>query len=75
MRRDGDHLFAQATGQPAAELFADSPTTFFLRVVDAQIEFQTDASGMVTGLVLFQNGRRLPAPKRVTASTSPPGAP
>ena len=76
VRRDGDHLFAQATGQPAAELFADSPTTFFLRVVDAQIEFQTDASGAVTGLVLVQNGRRLPATKRLTTSTAaPPAAP
>jgi pimeloyl-ACP methyl ester carboxylesterase len=61
--RDGDKLFEQATGQPRLQLFADSATTFSLKVVDAQIEFQTDAAGKVTGLVLAQNGRRLPAPK------------
>jgi CubicO group peptidase (beta-lactamase class C family) len=72
VRREGDHLFAQATGQPAAELFAESPTNFFLRVVDAQIEFQTDSSGAVTGLVLVQNGRRLPATKRAGTSTATP---
>ena len=61
--RDGDKLFEQATGQPAFQLFADSATTFSLKVVNAQIEFQTDAAGNVTGLVLAQNGRRLPAPR------------
>lgn len=67
VRREGDRLFAQATGQPAFELFAASPTTFFLRVVDAQLEFQTDAAGTVTGLVLMQNGVRQPAPPRAAA--------
>lgn len=76
VRREGARLFAQATGQPALELFADSPTTFFLRAVDARVEFQTDAAGAVTGLVLVQNGVRQPAPKRVAttprAATSTP---
>ena len=55
------------------ELFAEGPTRFFLRAVDAQLEFQTDASGAVTGLVLVQNGARQPARKR--AATPPPRAP
>jgi D-alanyl-D-alanine-carboxypeptidase/D-alanyl-D-alanine-endopeptidase len=74
IRRDGDHLVAQATGQPALELFAESPTTFFFRAVDAQLEFATDAAGAVTGLVLVQNGIRQPAPKRTSASMSRPAA-
>ena len=62
--RDGDRIFGQLTGQPAFQLYADSATTFSLRIVDAQVEFQVDAAGNVTGLVLAQNGRRLPGQKR-----------
>ena len=36
---DGDALKAEMTGQPAVELFAESPTRFFLKVVDATIDF------------------------------------
>jgi pimeloyl-ACP methyl ester carboxylesterase len=61
--RDGDRLFAQATGQQAFPLYADSATTFSLRVVDATVEFQLDAAGAVTGLVLAQNGQRVRAAK------------
>ncbi len=50
-------LFAQATGQPRFELFAEKETEFFLKVVDAQITFGKDDSGQVTHLVLHQNGR------------------
>ena len=61
--RDGDKLFVQATGQPSFQLFAESATKFSLKVVDAQIEFETDDGGKVTALVLAQNGRRQRAPK------------
>ncbi len=47
----------QATGQPRVDLFAESPTDFYLKEVDASITFQVDASGAVTGLVLHQSGR------------------
>jgi CubicO group peptidase (beta-lactamase class C family) len=43
--------------QPQFPLFAESPTRFFLEVVDAQITFTVDASGSPTGLVLHQGGR------------------
>jgi pimeloyl-ACP methyl ester carboxylesterase len=61
--RDGDKLFAQATGQQAFPLYSESATTFSLRVVDATVEFQLDAAGAVTGLVLAQNGQRVRAAK------------
>jgi D-alanyl-D-alanine carboxypeptidase len=61
--RRGEQLFAQATGQPEFEMFAESEKSFFLKVVDAQVEFQTDAEGKVTGLVLHQGGRDAPAKK------------
>ncbi len=63
LRREG-RLFSQATGQTEAEIFAESETRFFLKVVDAQVDFILDASGRVTGLVLHQGGRDLPA-KRI----------
>lgn len=59
--RDGDHLFAQATGQPKFEIFPEGEKDYFLKVVDAQITFVTDGSGRATELILHQNGRDLPA--------------
>lgn len=43
--------------QPQFPLFAESPSKFFLEVVDAQITFTVDASGSPTGLVLHQGGK------------------
>lgn len=60
--KDG-HLMAQATGQPAFELFAEKADGFFLKVVDAQLSFVRDESGAVNGLILHQGGPDLPARK------------
>jgi serine-type D-Ala-D-Ala carboxypeptidase/endopeptidase len=60
---DGNHLMAQATNQPAFEIFAEKENEFFLKVVDAQITFVVDSAGMTTGLVLHQNGQNMKAPK------------
>jgi CubicO group peptidase (beta-lactamase class C family) len=62
LRKDGK-LISLATGQPEVELFPESETKFFLKVVDAEVEFVKDASGRVTGLVLHQGGQVLPARK------------
>lgn len=62
LRREG-RLISQATGQPEVELFPESETRFFLKVVDAQVDFVLDASGRATGLVLHQGGRDMPAKK------------
>src|SRR5437016_11299581 len=37
--REGDRFFAEATGQSKVEIFAESETKFFLKVVDAQLTF------------------------------------
>ncbi len=58
--REGDQIFVQPTGQGKAELFAQTETEFFLKVVDAQITFEPGADGKATGLVLHQNGRNVP---------------
>lgn len=54
--RDG-RLMVQATGQDEYELFPESATEFFLRVVDAQITFELAPDGTASALVLHQNGR------------------
>jgi CubicO group peptidase (beta-lactamase class C family) len=54
--RDADKLWLQATGQPRAQIFPESQTKFFLKVVDAQVTFVKDAAGKVTRLVLHQGG-------------------
>ena len=54
-------LITQATGQPEVPVFASAKDEFFLKVVEARISFQRDASGKVTGLVLHQGGRDVPA--------------
>jgi CubicO group peptidase (beta-lactamase class C family) len=56
-------LFVQATGQEKFEIYPESKTEFFLKVVDAQITFVIDDNGAVTGLILHQAGRDIPAPK------------
>ena len=61
--RDGDHLMAQLTGQTAFEIFPESPTEVFWRVVDAQATFTLGKDGRAESLTLHQNGRDLPAPR------------
>ncbi len=61
--RDGDHLFAQLTGQPSFEIFPGSSTSFFWKLVDAQLSFVVGPDGQVTGAVLHQDGRNSPAPR------------
>ena len=61
--REGDHLFAQATGQERLELFPESPSRFFFKLVDAQIDFVREG-GRAVSLVLHQGGRNLPAPRK-----------
>ena len=57
---EGERLMGQLTGQGKLPIFPQSETLFFLRVVDAQIEFAADASS----LVLHQNGRDTKANRR-----------
>ncbi len=45
--REGDHLMIQLTGQPRLEMFPESETVFFLKVVDATITFVKDGKGAV----------------------------
>jgi bla regulator protein BlaR1 len=67
--REGSALFAQLTGQPKFEVYPQSETEFFYKVVQARITFGADSSGRATGLVLHQNGTDHRAP-RIDAATA-----
>ncbi len=54
--RKGTQLSAQVTGQQAFEIYPESERMFFLKVVDAQMEFVSDDAEQVTHLILHQNG-------------------
>ena len=61
--REAARLFVQATGQQRFPVFGESDSTFFLKVVDAQIRFERDTTGAVRGLVLHQDGQVIPGRK------------
>ena len=72
IRLAGNHLTTQLTGQPQFPIFAESQTKFFLKVVDAQVEFFTDLSGTVTHAVMYQNGRERKVPRTSATVAEPP---
>lgn len=63
VRRQGDRFFTQFTGEPPFELFAESEKDYFLKAADAQLTFQSDASGKVTAVLLRLNGAAQTAPR------------
>jgi D-alanyl-D-alanine carboxypeptidase len=63
VRRDGEHLMVQAKKQAAAEMFPASETEYFSRRSDAQIKFVKNEQGQVTGMIIVQHGRNIPARK------------
>jgi CubicO group peptidase (beta-lactamase class C family) len=56
VRRDGDRLLAQMTGQPEFELFAKANDAFFWKFVAAEIKFVAGESGKVEKAVHQQAG-------------------
>ena len=60
--RDG-RLFAQGTGQPPFELFAETDSKFFLKDIQASLSFVKDEQGRVTHLILSQGGGEVTAKK------------
>ena len=56
---EDDGLHVQATNQPKFQIFPKSETRFYLKVVEADIEFYPSEDGTVDKLTLFQNGAEL----------------
>ncbi len=61
---EGQQLFAQATGQPQFEIFAESKDTFYLKEVSAQIVFSLNDNGLAEGLTLHQGGQSMSGNKK-----------
>lgn len=57
--REGTALKAQLTGQPAVEIYPESETAFFYKIVDAQVDFASDGSS----LTLHQSGSSFTMPR------------
>ncbi|MDX9927547.1 MAG: serine hydrolase [Bacteroidales bacterium] len=57
--REGNRLMTQATGQGKFEVFAESETKFFLKVVEAQVEFVADPDGKFNRMILYQGGQKV----------------
>jgi len=53
---EAGHLACQLTGQTRFPVYADSESTFFYKIVDAQLVFTRNAAGKVDGVVLDQGG-------------------
>jgi CubicO group peptidase (beta-lactamase class C family) len=64
MTLEGGQFMTQATGQPKFPLFAESETKFFLKVVDAEVEFFKNDKGEVTHLILHQGGHDVKGTKK-----------
>jgi hypothetical protein len=61
---EGDRIFTQATGQSRFEIFPESETRFFLKVVEATIDFVADETGRYNKLILHQGGRDMEAKRK-----------
>ena len=61
--KEGEKLMAQATDQPAIELYPETADKFILKVIDAKVTFTRDDKGQVTGLVIHQGGQNIPGKK------------
>ncbi|MCY6354212.1 serine hydrolase [Clostridium sp. ZS2-4] len=61
--REGNHLYYQASGQPKFEVFPEANNKVFFKVVDAEIVFNTDSKGNITGIELYQFGQKFKGTK------------
>ncbi len=51
---EGERIFSQATGQGKIEIFPETETKFFLKVVEATLDFLKDDAGNYSKVVLNQ---------------------
>ncbi|MGI9473429.1 MAG: hypothetical protein ACR2NZ_17945, partial [Rubripirellula sp.] len=53
---ENGHMMVGITNQPTQEVFADSPTEWSYRGVEATLEFHLRSKGQAYALTLHQNG-------------------
>ena len=52
----GSSLFLKATDQPKLSLYAEDTDKFFLKAVEAKVQFSRNAYGKIEKLTINQNG-------------------
>jgi len=62
--RENDRLFLKPADQQPIELFAESDTKFFAKVLNAEITFEKGDGGEVKELTLQQDNKKTSAPKK-----------
>lgn len=60
---EGDGLQIQATGQPKVNIYPETETKFYLKIVEARVDFERNVTNQVERLVLYQNGAVMPGKK------------
>jgi serine-type D-Ala-D-Ala carboxypeptidase/endopeptidase len=68
--RMDDGLYARASGQNAIPIFPSATDEYYAQVAGIRISFTRDGKGVVTGLVLHQNGDH--AARKLSAAEAPP---
>jgi CubicO group peptidase (beta-lactamase class C family) len=68
--RDGERLMGMFSGQFRFRLYAESDSTFFLKIDDAQVKFRRDGSGKVNRLVWCQGGGEMTFDRIVSHDTA-----
>lgn len=68
--RKRQEFYSQVTGQNPVAIYPETKTQFFLKVVDAQLEFMNDQAGRVVSVILYQGGKVLPG-KRMNVAAAP----
>ena len=63
IRRDGSKLLAKLTGQPEMEVFTESDSTLFWKIVNAQLKFSFDDDGNFVDATHQQSGRNIAVTK------------
>jgi beta-lactamase regulating signal transducer with metallopeptidase domain len=66
---NGTQLSSQLNGQPPLDIFPADPGYFVAKGINVRIGFERDSHGDIDGLVLWQNGQELHAP-RINAATA-----
>lgn len=61
---EDEKLMSQATGQQKFQIFPETPTKFFLKVVDAQMEFVENEKGEFDSFILYQGGQEIKGTKK-----------
>jgi CubicO group peptidase (beta-lactamase class C family) len=56
---ENNRIYTQATGQGKCEIYPESEFKYFVKIVDAQFQFNKDDKGNIASITLFQGGQEM----------------